>query len=147
MSFQFVDKGVLYDDNMPEVDFYRLTAFGMRDSPGFDVSPAIEKLGEINSGFISWFARPIEGTEVKVLTSADGEDYLELENNAYIQNAQELNENPWLYLRYFIISEVATILRDRGPQLFSVTITLSNQLQESWSKEFMAQLEWEGGSD
>ncbi len=147
MSFEFVAKGVVNDDDMPEVDFYRLTAFGMRDSPSIDILEAKEELGEINSGFVSWFSRPVLGTEVKVLTSHDGEQYDELIDNKYIKDAHKLNENLELYMRYSIISEVATVFREQGPQLFNVVITLSNKLQEHWTTEGTIKLEWEGGNN
>jgi len=147
MGFKFVDKGIVNDDNMPEVDFYQMAAFGMRNSPAIDISEAKEKLGVINSGYVSWSSRPVLGTEFKILTSHNGEKYDELINNRYIKNSQKLNINLKIYMRYFVISEVATIFREQGPQLFNVVITLSNKLQEIWETKDKFQLEWKGGSD
>lgn len=141
---KFIKQGILHDEDMPEVDFYRLLAMGMRDSPVFDISPAFEELGQIKYGIISWFARPKNSSKVKVLVSFDGEKYKELDSRFHIPEVENLNRTPYIWLRCFVISEIATIEREKGPQLFGVTITLLNQEQKTWSKSAPISLKWKG---
>ena len=145
---QFLYKGIYGDEEMPQIDEFRTTIMGLRESPLFDVSAALDEIGTIRSGRISWYARPIEGTDIEVLSSMDeGSSWDRMINNEFLQNVEQLNDNPFIKLKYVIRSTVAELFPEKSPRLFSVTLTLSNQLQESWSKEFKHQLEWEGGSD
>jgi hypothetical protein len=115
---------------------------GVWVSPTFDISPAFEVIGEIKSGRIGTFSRPIDGNEVEVVTSIDnGETWQKAEKNI-IQDAEKLNDNPYIQLRVVIRSYISQIVPEKSPKLFSVSIILSNKDFEEWSAEIPLQLKW-----
>jgi|GEM_PF-4127137 len=111
------------------------------DSPAIDVSPALSIIGEINSGMMGSYMKPLDGNEIELLVSLDGSNYSKLKNG-YIENAVALNDNPSLWLRAIIRSYVASISRDFSPRLYVITIVLSNKKQETWETEVRIPLEW-----
>jgi len=139
----FVNKGVYLDDNMPDVDNFRALAMGTRESPAIDVSPAFDVIDEINSGMISWFSRPIDGTEIEVLTSLDGgTNWDKMINGQYIKNAKQLNDDHTIHLKYVIRSYISQIREEDGPKLFNVTLILSDKEQNYWAKKINEELTW-----
>jgi len=131
---EFVNKGVYLDDDMPSIQTFRNIAMSTRVSPQIDVSPAFRYIDEINSGWIGWFSRPISGTEIEVLTSLDdGESWDKVVNGQYIQNAKQLNDNPFIKLKYVIRSYISQIREEDTPKLFVVSLTLSDKEQNFWT--------------
>ena len=127
---------------MPPITEFKAMAMGVWTSPTFDISPAFEVIGEIKSGRIGTFSRPIDGNEVEVVTSIDnGETWQKAEKNI-IQDAEKLNDNPYIQLRVAIRSYISQIVPEKSPKLFSVTIILSNKDFEEWSAEIPLQLKW-----
>lgn len=117
------------------------TAMGVWNSPAVDVSPAFSVIGEINSGMLGSFMRPLEGNDVELLYSLNGTDYNRLKNG-FIENAEQLNDNPSLWLRAIIRSYVSTISKEFSPELYIVTIILSNKKREFWETEVEIPLKW-----
>ena len=127
---------------MPPITEFKAIAMGVWMSPIFDISPAFEVIGEIKSGRIGTFSRPIDGNEVEVVTSIDnGETWQKAEKNI-IQDAEKLNDNPYIQLRVVIRSYISQIVPEKSPKLFSVSIILSNKDFEEWSAEIPLQLKW-----
>ena len=138
----FTKEGIYGDKNMPSITEFKAMAMGVWTSPTFDISPAFEVIGEIKSGKIGTFSRPIDGNEVEVVTSIDnGETWQKAEKNI-IQDAEKLNDNPYIQLRVVIRSYISQIVPEKSPKLFSVTIILSNKDFEEWSAEIPLQLKW-----
>src|SRR5690554_798057 len=78
----FTKEGIYGDKNMPPITEFKAIAMGVWVSPTFDISPAFEVIGEIKSGRIGTFSRPIDGNEVEVVTSIDnGETWQKAEKN------------------------------------------------------------------
>jgi len=139
----FVEKGVYGDENMPDVNNYRTLALGTRESPNIDLSEAFTVLDEINSGKISWFSRPIQGNEIDILTSMDsGNSWDKMINGQYIQNVKQLNDDPFIKLRYVIRSYISMIIPENSPKVYSLVITLSDKEHNTWDKEVEIPLEW-----
>jgi len=139
----FVEKGVYGDENMPDVNNYRTLALGTRESLDIDISEAFTVLDKINSGKISWFSRPIQGNEIDILTSMDsGNSWDKMINGQYIQNVKQLNDDPFIKLRYAIRSYISMIIPENSPKVYSVVITLSDKEQNTWDKEVKIPLEW-----
>ena len=140
---EFVEKGVYGDGNMPAVNNFRTLALGTRISPNIDISEAFTVLNEINSGKISWFSRPIQGNEIDILTSMnDGITWDKMINGQYIQNAKQLNDNPFIKLKYVIRSYVSMIIPENSPKIYSVVLTLSDKDQNVWDTKIEIPLEW-----
>lgn len=138
----FTKEGIYGDKNMPPITEFKSMAMGVWVSPTFDISPAFDVIGEIKSGRIGTFSRPIDGNEVEVVTSIDnGETWQKAEKNI-IQDAEKLNDNPYIQLRVVIRSYISQIVPEKSPKLFSVTIILSNKDFEEWSAEIPLQLKW-----
>ena len=138
----FTKEGIYGDKNMPPITEFKAMAMGVWISPTFDISPAFEVIGEIKSGRIGTFSRPIDGNEVEVVTSIDnGETWQKAEKNI-IQDAEKLNDNPYIQLRVVIRSYISQIVPEKSPKLFSVSIILSNKDFEEWSAEIPLQLKW-----
>lgn len=138
----FTKEGIYGDKNMPPITEFKVIAMGVWLSPTFDISPAFEVIGEIKSGRIGTFSRPIDGNEVEVVTSIDnGETWQKAEKNI-IQDAEKLNDNPYIQLRVVIRSYISQIVPEKSPKLFSVSIILSNKDFEEWSAEIPLQLKW-----
>jgi len=77
-----------------------------------------------------------------VVTSIDnGETWQKAEKNI-IQDAEKLNDNPYIQLRVVIRSYISQIVPEKSPKLFSVTIILSNKDFKEWSAEIPLQLKW-----
>ena len=139
----FSGRGTYQDENMPDITTLRTLAMATRDSPAIDVSEAFEVLDEINSGWVSWFSRPITGNEVEIMTSMDnGETFEKVINGQFIQNVKELNDDPTIHLRYIIRSYISQIIPERSPKVYSVVITLSDKKMNYWSTEETVKLEW-----
>ena len=127
---------------MPPITEFKAIAMGVWLSPTFDISPAFEVIGEIKSGKIGTFSRPIDGNEFEVVTSIDnGETWQKAENNI-IKDAEKLNNNPYIQLRVVIRRYISQIVPEKSPKLFSVSIILSNKDFEEWSAEIPLQLKW-----
>jgi len=139
----FIEKGVYGDENMPDVNNFRTLALGTRESPNIDLSEAFTVLDEINSGKISWFSRPIQGNEIDILTSMDsGNSWDKMINGQYIQNVKQLNDDPFIKLRYVIRSYISMIIPENSPKVYSLVITLSDKEQNIWDKKVEIPLEW-----
>ena len=139
----FVEKGVYGDENMPDVNNFRTLALGTRESPDIDLSDVFNTLDEVNSGKISWFSRPIQGNEIEILTSMDsGSSWDKMINGQYIKNVKQLNDDPFIKLRYVIRSYVSMIIPENSPKVYSLVITLSDKEQNSWDKKVEIPLEW-----
>lgn len=139
----FVEKGIYGDNNMPDVNNFRKLALATRESLDIDISEAFTVLDEINSGKISWFSRPIQGNEIEILTSIDsGVNWDKMINGQYIQNVKQLNDDPFIKLRYVIRSYVSMIIPENSPKIYSVIITLSDKKQNAWDKKVVIPLEW-----
>ena len=138
-------QGVYGDENMPDIDNFRMLAMGIRTSPQIDISPAFDVLeGPIQSGWVGWFSRPIYGTEIDILTSMDnGSTWDLLESGQYIKNADELNDNPNFMYRAVIKSYIAELFPEDSPKLFSFVLVLSDRAQNFWVKSITTQLEWD----
>lgn len=140
---EFVDKGVYLDDDMPDITTFRNLAMATRTSPEIDVSPAFDYIDEINSGMIGWFSRPITGTEVEILTSMDsGTTWDKMINGQYIENSKQLNDNPYIKLKYVIRSYVSQIREEDSPKLFVVILILSDKERNFWAVKSEGKLEW-----
>lgn len=127
---------------MPPITEFKAIAMGVWVSPTFDISPAFEVIGEIKNGRIGTFSRMIDVDEVEVVTSIDnGETWQKAEKNI-IQDAEKLNDNPYIQLRVVIRSYISQIVTEKSPKLFSVSIILSNKDFEEWSAEIPLQLKW-----
>lgn len=127
---------------MPELELI-VPAMGVRISPEIDVSPAFDEIGEIASGLISWYARPLHGTDIEIAVSYDGGDsFKELVNGEYIPEADRLNDDPTLTLRYSMRSHLAQVNPDEAPKLYIVSVILSNEERETWELEDLSQLDW-----
>lgn len=138
----FTKEGIYGDKNMPPITEFKAMAMGVWVSPTFDISPAFDVIGEIKSGSIETFSRLIDGDGVEVFISIDnGETWQEAEKNI-IQDAEKLNDNPYIQLRVVIRSYISQIVPEKSPKLFSVTIILSNKDFEEWSAEIPLQLKW-----
>ena len=138
----FTKEGIYGDKNMPPITEFKAMSMGVWVSPTFDISPAFEVIGEIKSGRIGTFSRPIDGNEVEVVTSIDnGETWQKAEKNI-IQDAEKLNDNHYIQLRVVIRSYISQIVPEKSPKLFSVSIILSNKDFEEWSAEIPLQLKW-----
>src|SRR5690606_12726114 len=123
----FTKEGIYGDKNMPPITEFKSMAMGVWVSPTFDISPAFEVIGEIKSGKIGTFSRPIDGNEVEVVTSIDnGETWQKAEKNI-IQDAEKLNDIPYIQLRLVIRSYISQIVPEKAPELFSVSIIPSNK--------------------
>lgn len=143
MQKYFSIRGIYQDENMPDIITLRTLAMATRDSPAIDVSPAFEVLDEINSGWVSWFSRPITGNEVEVMTSIDGgANFEKVINGQFIQNVKELNDDPTIHLRYIIRSYISQIIPESSPRVYSVVITLSDKKMNYWSTEETIKLKW-----
>ena len=139
----FIDKGIYGDENMPDVNNFRTLAMATRESPNIDISAAFNVLDEINSGKISWFSRPISGNEIDILTSMnDGNNWDKMVNGQYIQNAKQLNDVPFIKLRYVIRSYISMIIPENSPKVYSLVLTLSDKEQNTWNTEIEIQTEW-----
>lgn len=138
----FTKEGIYGDENMPPITEFKAMAMGVWVSPAFDISPAFEVIGEIKSGRIGTSSQQIDGDEVEVVTSIDnGETWQKAEKNI-IQDAEKLNDNPYIQLRVVIRSYISQIVPEKSPKLFSVSIILSNKDFEEWSAEIPLQLKW-----
>ena len=143
----FVDKGVYKDDNMPSIDDYKGLVMGIRISPSIDVSPTFNVIDSINSGVIGWFSRPIEGTEIRVLSSVDGGNtWDEMINGQYLQNVKVLNDSPSIKLKYVVKSYISQILPENSPKLFEVILILSDEEQNYWSTKAILNINWDNKS-
>lgn len=139
----FTDKGVYDDENMPDINDFRNLAMGTRVSPSIDVSPAFDIIDIINSGMVSWFSRPIDGTEIEVLTSVDGGDsWDKLIDGRYIQNVKTLNDDPTIHLKYIVKSYISQIRYENSPKLYSVVLILSSEEDNYWAKELKEKISW-----
>jgi len=139
----FVEKGVYGDEDMPDVTNFRTLALGTRESPDIDLSDVFTVLDEVNSGKISWFSRPIQGNEIDILTSMDsGSSWDKMINGQYIQNVKQLNDDPFIKLRYVIRSYISMIIPENSPKVYSLVITLSDKEQNTWDKKVEIPLEW-----
>jgi hypothetical protein len=140
---EFTHKGIYLDDEMPDINTFRNTAMGTRTSPLIDVSAAFDVIGEIKSGMVGWFSRPIVGTEVEILTSMnDGANWDKMNNGQYIQNAKELNDNPYIKLKYVIRSYVSQVREEDTPKVFIVILILSDKERNYWAVKSEGKLEW-----
>jgi len=139
---EWISKGVYNDENMPDIDTIRAIAMGVWVSPSFDISPAFEKIGVINSGKIGHFARPIDGTDIDIYTSLDNEESWQKVEDGFIENADRLNDYPYIKLRVIVKSYVSQIYPEKSPKLFSITIILSDKEYKEWSADIPLQLEW-----
>src|SRR5690554_3945595 len=136
----FTKEGIYGDKNMPPITEFKAIAMGVWVSPTFDISPAFEVIGEIKSGRIGTFSRPIDGNEVEVVTSIDnGETWQKAEKNI-IQDAEKQNDNLYIELRVATRSYMSQIVPEKSPKLFSVSIILSNKDLEEGSTEIPLQL-------
>jgi len=139
----FVEKGVYGDEDMPDVTNFRTLALGTRESPDIDLSDVFTVLDEVNSGKISWFSCPIQGNEIDILTSMDsGSSWDKMINGQYIQNVKQLNDDPFIKLRYVIRSYISMIIPENSPKVYSLVITLSDKEQNTWDKKVEIPLEW-----
>lgn len=139
----FLEKGVYGEENMPDVNNFRTLALGTRTSPDIDLSDVFNTLDVVNSGKISWFSRPIQGNEIEILTSMDnGNSWDKMINGQYIQNVKQLNDDPFIKLRYVIRSYISMIIPENSPKVYSLVITLSDKEQNTWDKEVEIPLEW-----
>ncbi len=146
MNISWVDKGVFGDEKMPDVDNERLLAIGVRVSAEIDVSAAFAVIGKIRSGRISYFVRPMDGTEVIVYCSLDGGvSWNELVNGAYIKDAERLNEYPFVRLKYVIRSYMSQLRNDAVPKLYQVNVELSDKPLAYWLNNTSKKMEWSGG--
>lgn len=135
-------RGIFQDDDMPDIENFRTLAMGVWVSPLIDVSDAFEILEEINSGTIGYFARPIDSTDIEVFSSLDNRESWQRVNNSVIKNADRLNDYPYIQLRVIVKSYISQLIPEKSPQLYSVTITLSDKNYDEWSNEMPVQLEW-----
>ena len=127
---------------MPPITEFKAMVMGVWVSPAFDISPAFDVIGEIKSGSIETFSRLIDEDGVEVFISIDnGETWQEAEKNI-IQDAEKLNDNPYIQLRVVIRSYISQIVPEKSPKLLSVRIILSNKDFKEWSAEIPLQLKW-----
>lgn len=141
----FSKKGIYKDENMPSVNNFRALSLGIRTSNQIDVSPAFDVIDEIKTGIISWFASPLDGTKIEVLTSLDnGQSWDKVINGQFINKAERLNDNPYIKLRYIIKSYVSQIKKEDSPKLFNVSIILSDKNKNIWKKQENINLNWRG---
>lgn len=137
------NKGTFKDGNMPKIDSKRLMAMGVRISSLIDVSPALQVIGKVKSGKVSYFCRPITATEVLIYSSFDnGETWSKLINGLYIPNAERLNDWPFIKLKYVIRSYLSTLQSDYVPRLFQVCLELSNLPVEAWNDSIGQRMGW-----
>ena len=138
----FTKEGIYGDKNMPPITEFKAMVMGVWVSPAFDISPAFDVIGEIKSGSIETFSRLIDEDGVEVFISIDnGETWQEAEKNI-IQDAEKLNDNPYIQLRVVIRSYISQIVPEKSPKLLSVRIILSNKDFKEWSAEIPLQLKW-----
>lgn len=140
-SFDFT--GVYRDKSMPEVNNFRALVMGQWISPVIDVSAAIPVIGQINSGSVGWFSRPIDGNEIEVYTSLDdGQTWNGLINGKILQDAKLLNDSPAITFKVIVKSYVAQLWTEWSPRIYSIVLVLSNKEQENWEKRVAIPLEW-----
>src|SRR5690606_41714546 len=96
----FTKEGIYGDKNMPPITEFKAMAMGVWMSPIFDISPAFEVIGEIKSGSIGTFSRPIDGNKVEVVTSIDYGETWQKEEKNIIHDAEILKDNQYIQLRY-----------------------------------------------
>ncbi|MFP4661940.1 MAG: hypothetical protein ACLFPF_07115 [Halanaerobiales bacterium] len=142
---EWINEGVYGDDNMPSIDTWRAIVMAQRISPIIDLSAAFDNIDEINSGIIGTFIQPTDSTDIEVYTSFDeGDNWDSLIDGLYIKNAEQLNDNPSITLKYIIKSYVSQIDKGKTPKLFTVNIILSDLKRGQWSTEQTIQLDWNG---
>lgn len=142
MKKNFDRTGVYGDRNMPDVENFRALVMGVWVSPVIDVSTAFEIPSKIVSGRIDYLASPIDSTDIEVFSSIDNRKSWQRVNGNIIENVERLNNNPYIQLRVIVKSYISQLIPEKSPQLYSVTITLSDNYYNEWSNEIPVQLEW-----
>ena len=138
----FIRKG-LYNDIRGEIIREKFSTMGIWISPAIDVSAAIPVIGQINSGSVGWFSRPIDGNEIEVYTSLDeGQTWNGLINGKILQDAKLLNDIPSIMFKVIVKSYVAQLWTEWSPRIYSIVLFLSNKEQENWEKKITVPLEW-----
>ncbi len=146
MNFTWLNRGVFGDRQMPEVNREKMLAMGVRISPEIDISPALTVIDKIRSGRISYFARPLNGTEIIVFSSLDGGvSWNRLMNGAYLKDAERLNGYPFVRLKYVIKSYISQLQSNAIPELYQINVELSDKPLVYWEKYSDKQMEWSGG--
>ena len=138
----WVISGIWGDENMPPIELLESELFGTRVSPIIDISPAIEKLGVIRSGGISWRTNLAKYSKLDVAYSLDG-------GNTYHEPVGDkrlllgVNNHMRLKIRLDLRSRVVDILPADRLEVYEVVIWLSDEpWDESWNDRKEATLKW-----
>lgn len=134
--------GIWGDENMPDVELLRSELFGTRISPVIDTTEAIEELGEIRSGNMSWRANFPKYSVLDIEYSLDGgETYQKpLGEKRFLIG---VSNNMQLKIRINLRSAVVDILPYEALELYEVVIRLSDEpFDEFWDDGERTILGW-----